>query len=271
VPELPEVETTLRGIAPHLTGRLITSVVCRVPKLRLPLAPTLVRDLTGQRIDSVARRGKYLLLRCGGGTLLIHLGMTGHLRLVPSGTPPGKYDHFELGYDHGPLLRLTDPRKFATVLWVSADPLAHPLLAGLGPEPLTAAFSAAYLLARSRQRTIAVKSLLMDSKVVVGVGNIYANEALFRAGVLPVTPAGKLTRRQCADLVAAVREVLAEAIELGGTTLEDFFNEVGKPGYFRLQLRVYGRAGEPCSQCGSPVQFGRLGGRSTYYCPVCQR
>lgn len=271
MPELPEVETTRQGIAPHLTGRTIVGVVCRVAKLRLPLAPTLARDLAGQRIGAVERRGKYLLLRCSGGTLVLHLGMTGHLRLVAAGTPAGRHDHLELALDDGAMLRLTDPRKFGTVFWTAEDPLAHPLLAALGPEPLTDAFSGAYLHERSRRRTIAVKPLLMDSRVVVGIGNIYANEALFRAGILPATPAGRLTLDQWERLVKAVRDVLVEALALGGTTLQEFLVGEARPGYFRLQLKSYGRAGEPCCQCGSPIQLDRLGGRSTYYCPTCQR
>jgi formamidopyrimidine-DNA glycosylase len=271
MPELPEVETTRRGIAPHLLGRVIAGVVLRAARLRLPLAPILGEELTGRRIVAVERRGKYLLIRCDGGTLIVHLGMSGHLRLVAAGTPAGKYDHVELVLDNGRLLRLSDPRKFGTVLWVSGDPFRHPLLANLGPEPLTGEFSATYLHECSRGRKVAVKPFLMDNRIVVGVGNIYANEALFRAGIDPATPAGKLTRQQCARLTAAVHEVLTEAIALGGTTLRDYLDSEGKPGYFRLNLRVYGRSGELCGQCASAIQLSRLGGRSTYWCPVCQR
>lgn len=271
MPELPEVETTRRGIAPHLLGRIITGVILRTAKLRLPLAPTFGDELAGRRIVAVERRGKYLLITCDGGTLIVHLGMSGHLRLAAAKTPAGKYDHVELVLDNGRLLRLNDPRKFGTVVWVTGDPLQHPLLANLGPEPLTGDFSAAYLNERSRGRTVAVKPFLMDNRIVAGIGNIYANEALFRAGINPATPAGRLTRQQCTLLAAAVQEVLTEAIALGGTTLRDYLDGEGKPGYFRLNLRVYGRSGESCGHCAAAIQLSRLGGRSTYWCPVCQQ
>lgn len=270
MPELPEVETTRRGIAPHLIGRTVTAVILRVEKLRLPLSPGLCGDLTGRRIEGVTRRGKYLLLTMDGGTLLVHLGMTGHLRLAEAGTPSGRHDHFELTLDNGSLLRLNDPRKFGTVLWLSVDPYSHPLFVGLGPEPLEDEFSAAYLYRISRKRRVAVKPLLMNSRLVVGVGNIYANEALFRAGIAPSRPAGKLTESDCERLVAAVKAVLSEAIVLGDATLQDYLNAEGKPAYFSLELKVYGREGEVCSSCATPLQQSRLGGRATCWCPVCQ-
>jgi formamidopyrimidine-DNA glycosylase len=271
MPELPEVETTRRGIAPHLIGRTMTGAIMRTAKLRLPLAPDLPHRLAGQRIEAVARRGKYLLFHCPGGTLLIHLGMTGHLRLLPQGTAAGRHDRLDILLDNRTLLRLVDPRKFGTVLWTTAEPLGHPLLAALGPEPLTDSFDGGYLYTVSRRRSVAVKSLLMDSRVVAGVGNIYANEALFRAGILPATPSGQLTRPGCEKLAAKVKEVLAAAIEQGGTTLQEFVVNEERPGYFRLSLAVYGRAGEPCPCCGTPILLGRTGGRSTYWCPCCQR
>jgi formamidopyrimidine-DNA glycosylase len=270
MPELPEVETTRLGIAPHLAGRTISGVTLRAAKLRLPLAAELPQQLTGQRINAVARRGKYLLFACADGTLLLHLGMTGHLRLIPSGTPPGRHDHVELHLDNNTTLRLTDPRKFGTLLWLTADPLQHPLLAGLGPEPLSPAFSADYLYQRSRRRTVAIKLFIMNSTIVVGVGNIYANEALFRARINPAQPAGSLTPEQAGRLTTAVRQVLDEAIACGGTTLRDYVDAAGNPGYFRLELQAYGRGGEPCRVCGTALQLSRLGGRSTCWCPVCQ-
>ena len=270
MPELPEVETTRHGITPHLIGRTVTAVILRAEKLRLPLSPTLCSLLPGRRIEGVTRRGKYLLLTMEGGTLLVHLGMTGHLRLAAAGTPPGRYDHFELTLDNGNLLRLNDPRKFGTVLWLNSDPYSHPLFVGLGPEPLEDDFSAAYLYRISRKRRVAVKPLLMNSRLVVGVGNIYANEALFRAGIAPSRAAGKLTEVDCERLVVAVKAVLREAIVLGGTTLQDYLDVEGKPGYFRLELKVYGREGEPCSICSTPLQQSRLGGRATCWCPSCQ-
>ena len=270
MPELPEVETTLRGIAPHLTGQIIIGITLRTAKLRLPLAPELREELTGQQIITVDRRGKYLLFRTAGGTLLLHLGMTGHLRLIPSETPAVKYAHFELHLDNGTTLRLIDPRKFGTVLWLTGDPFRHPLLCGLGPEPLSPEFSPDYLYQRSRGRSVAIKIFIMNSRIVAGVGNIYANEALFRAGINPAQATGRLTMAQSERLVTAVQLVLAEAIALGGTTLHDYLDAEGKSGYFRLELKVYNRAGEPCSICATALQSSRLGGRSTCWCPVCQ-
>jgi formamidopyrimidine-DNA glycosylase len=270
MPELPEVETTRRGIAMHLTGRTITAVTIRTAKLRLPLTPELHRELCGRQIVSVERRGKYLLFSCNGGTLLLHLGMTGHLRLIPTGSPPGKYDHVELHLDNNTTLRFTDPRKFGTLLWLTTDPLRHPLLAGLGPEPLSAGFSAEYLYNASRGRTVAIKCFIMNSRIVVGVGNIYANEALFSARIDPALPSGSLSPEQAGRLATAVRQTLEAAIARGGTSLHDYLDAAGNPGYFRLELQVYGRGGEPCCVCGTPLEVSRLGGRSTCWCPVCQ-
>jgi len=270
MPELPEVETTRRGIAPHLIGHTISGVVLRAAKLRLPLTAELPQQLTGQRINAVERRGKYLLFACNDGTLLLHLGMTGHLRLVPSAAMAGRHDHVELRLDNDTTLRFTDPRKFGTMLWLTTDPLRHPLLAGLGPEPLSDEFSADYLFRRSRRRTVAIKLFIMNSRIVVGAGNIYANEALFRARINPEQAAGSLDMEQTARLAAAIRQVLEEAIALGGTTLHDYVDASGNPGFFRLKLLVYGRGGEACSSCGTPLQLSRLGGRSTCWCPDCQ-
>ncbi len=271
MPELPEVETTRRGLAPHLTGHQITGVTVRQPQLRWPVPCGLAATLRGRTIEAVERRGKYLLLRFAHGTLILHLGMSGSLYLVAAGTAAGKHDHLDLGLDSGLMLRLTDPRRFGAVLWTRADPLQHELLRELGPEPLDDAFDGAYLATRAQGRKAAIKLLIMDSKVVVGVGNIYANEALFRAGIDPRRPAGRVAAARLGRLAVAIKAVLREAIQQGGTTLRDFVGGDGKPGYFAQQLRVYGREGESCPQCGGTVRSVRLGQRSTYYCPVCQR
>ncbi|MEJ2060444.1 MAG: bifunctional DNA-formamidopyrimidine glycosylase/DNA-(apurinic or apyrimidinic site) lyase [Gammaproteobacteria bacterium] len=271
MPELPEVETTRRGIAPHVEGHRVRRVVVRQPRLRWPVPSALAHALTGQRIDRIERRGKYLLLRTAAGTAIIHLGMSGSLRIVAAATPPEAHDHVDLVLDSGKALRLRDPRRFGAVLWTRRDPLRHKLLADLGPEPLGEDFTGAYLHARAHGRRVAIKALIMDSKVVVGVGNIYANEALFLAGIHPARAAGRLSAARCERLAAAIKQVLAEAIGQGGTTLRDFVREDGQPGYFRIHLRVYDREGEPCPQCGTPIRKLTQGQRSTWYCPRCQR
>ena len=271
MPELPEVETTRRGIAPHVIGRTIRDAVIRNRRLRWPITHGLATRLRGRQVQAVERRGKYLLLRCDCGTLILHLGMSGSLRLVDAAAAVGKHDHFDLLLDTGMALRLTDPRRFGAVLWTADEPAQHPLLRDLGPEPLTAEFDGAYLFARSRGRKTAIKQFIMDGKVVVGVGNIYANEALFRVGIHPARAAGRLSHERCQRLAAAIEEVLREAIAQGGTTLRDFVGGDGKPGYFAQRLRVYDRAGEPCPVCGTAIKQLRQGQRSTYYCPHCQR
>lgn len=270
MPELPEVETTRLAIAPLLTGQTISDVTLRAAKLRLPLSAELPRQLSGQRIDSISRRGKYLLFSCTDGTLLLHLGMTGHLRLVPSITPPGKHDHVELHLANSSSLRLHDPRKFGTLLWLTTNPNCHPLLAELGPEPLSADFTAEHLYRQTQRRRVAIKTLIMNSKIVVGVGNIYANEALFLARISPLQKAGALSREQAERLVMAIRKQLEEAIRCGGTTLHDYLQQSNNPEYFPLKLNVYARGGEPCNDCGGTLRSDRLGGRSTVWCPVCQ-
>jgi formamidopyrimidine-DNA glycosylase len=270
MPELPEVETTSRGIAPYVTGQRISRVVVRERRLRRPIARGFAAALTGQRIHSVGRRGKYLLLACDAGTLIVHLGMSGTLRLVPAATRPQKHDHVDLQLSNGLVLRLRDPRRFGLMVWTTEDPLAHPLLSGLGPEPLARAFNAAYLFRQSRGRTVAVKQFIMDAKVVVGVGNIYANEALFMAGVDPRRAAGAVTAREYGAIAKAVKSVLRKAIVAGGTTLRDYVDGAGRSGYFSQQLLVYGRAGEPCRRCAGIITVMRLGQRATYYCPRCQ-
>jgi formamidopyrimidine-DNA glycosylase len=245
--------------------------VVRQPSLRWPVPKGLSALLAGRRVEGLARRGKYLLLDVGTGAVLIHLGMSGSLRLVPADTPPQKHDHLDFLFEGGQAVRFTDPRRFGAVLWTAAPPAEHPLLAHLGPEPLGPAFDGAYLWLRARGRRVAVKALLMDSRVVVGVGNIYANEALFRSRIDPRRPAGRISSLRFERLAEAVREVLTEAIAQGGTTLRDFVAEDGRPGYFQQQLQVYGRAGRPCVRCAAALREVRLGQRSTVYCPRCQR
>ena len=271
MPELPEVETTRRGIEPHLLGARVTSLLLRERRLRWPVPEVLERALPGQRFESVGRRGKYLLLGTPAGHALLHLGMSGSLRVTDSSSPLRKHDHADFVLDNGVILRFHDPRRFGCILWLEGDPMAHPLLASLGPEPLSEDFNGAYLHARSRGGKAAVKSFLMDSKVVVGVGNIYANEALFGAGINPHRKAGAISRARYERLAGEVKQTLARAIEVGGTTLRDFVGGDGKPGYFSQSLRVYGRGGEPCPACGKPLRETRLGQRSTIYCIICQR
>ncbi|WP_297526871.1 bifunctional DNA-formamidopyrimidine glycosylase/DNA-(apurinic or apyrimidinic site) lyase [Thiohalobacter sp.] len=270
MPELPEVETTRRGIAPHLAGRHITSVIVRQRRLRWAIPKALERELPGQPVTAVERRAKYLLIRTPAGTAILHLGMSGSLRLLPADTPAGPHDHVDLVLEDGRCLRLTDPRRFGALLWTRRDPARHRLLAGLGPEPLGPEFDGALLHARSRGRRTPVKAFIMDSHVVVGVGNIYANEALFRAGIHPARAAGRIGRTRCDRLAQAIREVLAEAIAQGGTSLRDFVGSDGRPGYFRQTLAVYGRGGQPCPRCGHALREIRIAQRSTVYCPRCQ-
>jgi formamidopyrimidine-DNA glycosylase len=271
MPELPEVETTRRGIEPYVDGQTVERVVVRHSGLRWPVPDELSQWVSGLKVRSVSRRGKYLLLAFERGTLLIHLGMSGSLRVVQADEPVGKHDHVDIAFANGAVVRFNDPRRFGAVLW-TAEPVAdHELIAHLGPEPLTPEFDADYVFQRSRKRTQAIKQFLMDSKVVVGVGNIYANEALFAAGIRPTRAAGKVTRKQYELLVAEVKKVLARAITQGGTTLKDFVGGDGKPGYFKQELLVYGRGGEPCCQCGKVLKEVKLGQRATVYCTQCQK
>ncbi|MEW5904166.1 MAG: bifunctional DNA-formamidopyrimidine glycosylase/DNA-(apurinic or apyrimidinic site) lyase [Pseudomonadota bacterium] len=271
MPELPEVETTLRGIAPHLQGATVRQVMVRDGRLRWPVPADLARTLQGHTVRELSRRAKYLLIRFDHGTLLLHLGMSGSLRILPHGTPPALHDHFDLVLDNGELMRLRDPRRFGAVLWYTGDPATHPLLAHLGPEPLLEAFDGDYLYRATRRRSAAIKLMLMDNQVVVGVGNIYANEALFRAGIRPQLAAAKLSRPRCAALVQTIRDVLREAIAQGGSTLRDFIHSDGSSGYFQQSYFVYGRAGEPCRRCGTPIRQAKQGQRSSFWCPHCQR
>ncbi len=271
MPELPEVETTRRGIAPHVEGKRVKAVLVRESRLRWPIPAALARDLPGQKIDSIERRAKYLILRARTGTLLVHLGMSGSLRIVDPAEPARKHDHVDIVLTGERALRFHDPRRFGCMLWVTDDIHAHPLLAGLGPEPLSPEFTAEYLFARSRKRSAPIKSFIMDQRIVVGVGNIYANEALFGAGISPRRKGGSVTRAQYEALVTEIKAVLKRAITSGGTTLRDFVGGDGEPGYFAQALQVYGRGGEPCVSCRSKLTEFRQGQRTTVYCPLCQR
>jgi len=270
VPELPEVEVTRACIAPHITGNTVAGVTVHRSKLRWPVSPELVDLLPGQTIHSVERRGKYLLLHCPLGGVLIHLGMTGQLRILQNADDLGKHDHVELAFENGIVLRLNDARCFGSVLWAGSDPSAHKLLADLGPEPLTDSFNGAYLYRKSRGRKLAVKQFIMDHRVVAGVGNIYANEALFHAGILPTTPAGLLDEDRSEHLAQALKSELATAIEIGLAWLDPAARG-GKVGYFPRQWAVYQRAGLPCESCAEPIQHIRSGQRSTFFCTTCQR
>ncbi|MBA4503567.1 bifunctional DNA-formamidopyrimidine glycosylase/DNA-(apurinic or apyrimidinic site) lyase [Marinobacterium marinum] len=270
MPELPEVETTRRGIAPHVEQRRVTALEVRQPRLRWPVPDQLPQWVVGDRVISIERRAKYLLFKFARGTLIVHLGMSGSLRILPCGASIGKHDHVDMQLDSGQLMRLTDPRRFGAVLWQENGTL-HPLLASLGPEPLSEAFDAEYLQRCCRGRRTAIKALIMNADVVVGVGNIYANEALHNAGIDPRRAAGRISAARLERLVAAIKRVLAAAIEQGGTTLRDFVGGDGKPGYFKQELHVYGRAGEPCHQCGEILSEVKLGQRSTVFCRQCQR
>ena len=271
MPELPEVETVRRGIAPLILGRPVDQVVLRTAGLRWPFPPELNQVLVGRPFREVARRGKYLLLFNEGGCLILHLGMSGHVRVIPAHIPAGSHDHVDIVLADGNCLRLNDPRRFGALLWTEADPARHPLLANLGPEPLGEEFSGEMLFQRSRGRRVAVKNFLMDSRIVVGVGNIYAAESLFRAGIHPLRAAGKVSRERYLALADAARAILAQAIERGGTTLRDFISPDGAPGYFEQELRVYGRGGAPCKACGTRLKEARIGQRSSAWCPRCQR
>jgi formamidopyrimidine-DNA glycosylase len=271
MPELPEVETARRGIAPYLVGRRVAGVTVRDRRLRWPVPAGLEQEVRGQTVEAVDRRGKYLLLRTGPGTLILHLGMSGSLRVVDHHTPAGPHDHVDLALEGGQALRLTDPRRFGCLLWTRDAPERHPLLAGLGPEPFEPAFCGAYLYRLSRGRRAPVKAFLMDGHVVTGVGNIYASESLFLAGVHPARPAGRVGPARYGRLAESVRTVLAEAIEAGGTTLRDFVGVDGNPGYFAQHLRVYEREGEPCEVCGHSLRRRVIGQRASYFCPHCQR
>ncbi|HYD55665.1 MAG TPA: bifunctional DNA-formamidopyrimidine glycosylase/DNA-(apurinic or apyrimidinic site) lyase [Burkholderiales bacterium] len=269
MPELPEVEVTRRGLAPRISGRTISAVVVREPRMRWPV-PRGLQRLAGRTVRAVKRRGKYLLVDCGSGHLILHLGMSGSLRVLPTGTPPLKHDHFDLVFGER-TLRLRDPRRFGAVLWTEALPELHPLLAHLGVEPLSRAFDAARLHALSRGARVNVKQFLMDGRRVVGVGNIYASESLFRARISPRRRAGRLSLADCAALAREIKLTLREAIRAGGSTLRDFVGSDGAAGYFQQRYWVYDRAGQRCRRCGTEVRRIVQGQRATYYCPRCQK
>lgn len=269
MPELPEVETSRRGIEPHLVGARIVHAIVRNERLRWPVSQEII-SLSDQPVLSVQRRAKYLLLELPSGWIIIHLGMSGSLRVLPEALPPAKHDHVDLVMSTGKILRYTDPRRFGAWLW-SCDLTASNVLAHLGPEPLSEAFSADYLFEKSRGRRTPVKPWLMDNKLVVGVGNIYASESLFVAGILPDRAAMALSYEEAALLVKTIKAVLLRSIEQGGTTLRDFLQTDGKPGYFAQELQVYGRGGEPCRVCGAPIESAKHAQRSTFFCPVCQK
>jgi formamidopyrimidine-DNA glycosylase len=270
MPELPEVETARRGIAPYLLGQRVTRVIVRERRLRWPVPAALANSLRGQVIRAVERRAKYILLRTAAGTAILHLGMSGSLRVVPCDTPPSKWDHVDIALASGRCLRLRDPRRFGALLWTACDPARHKLLKGLGPEPLGPEFSGDLLYEKSRGRTAAIRDFLLNGRIVAGVGNIYANESLFLAGIRPQRAAGRISRRRYARLAETLRDTLEQAIRAGGTTLRDFQNADGRPGYFQQTLRVYGRSGEPCPACQTPIRALKLGQRSAFYCRRCQ-
>jgi len=269
MPELPEVETTRRGIAPLLQERQVTEVILRNLRLRWPVDPELPQHLRGLQLRQVSRRAKYLLLDFGSGWLILHLGMSGSLRVIPAATPAEAHDHLDICFGDS-CLRLRDPRRFGAAIWWPEHPASHPLLVHLGPEPLDQSFDGDYLFRLGRGRNTAVKNFIMDQQVVVGVGNIYASESLFAAGIHPKRAAGRISRERYRRLAEAIKTTLARAISAGGTTLRDFQQSDGRPGYFRHELLVYDRAGEPCHRCGTALQQQRIGQRASYWCPRCQ-
>ena len=270
MPELPEVETTRRGIEPLVAGARVDRVVVRERRLRWPIPGEVERELTGATMLGVGRRAKYLLLESERGTAIAHLGMSGSFAVVAAGTEPDVHDHYDVVFEGGKALRFTDPRKFGSLLWGGRDPMRHKLLADLGPEPFSADFSGAWLKERSLGRRVAVKSFLMMPAVVAGMGNIYASEALYRAGIHPRRAAGRIALRRYDALARVIRDVLGEAIEAGGTTLRDFADASGRPGYFAQRLDVYDREGQSCRRCGSSIRRSVIGQRASYYCANCQ-
>lgn len=269
MPELPEVETTLRGIKPYLKDKTVEDVVIRCDKLRWSV-PALKTTLVGQRLQTLSRRGKYLLLQFEAGTLIIHLGMSGSLKILTSSTLAQKHEHVDIVFSSTFTLRYRDPRRFGVILWTSDNPQNHVLLKSLGVEPLDKAFTAEFLFQVAHKRNTTIKSLIMNSHIIVGVGNIYATESLFFAGIHPACPAKLLTLQQCEALVTAIKKILKRAIQQGGTTLKDFVNSEGKPGYFSQQLNVYGRQQQPCYVCQTTIESIQLGQRSSAFCPYCQ-
>jgi len=270
MPELPEVETSRRGIAPWVENQQVRDVIVRDRRLRWPIPADIDRNLPGQQIRSVKRRAKYLLFDTAAGTAMLHLGMSGSVRIIDHDEPAGKHDHVDICFESGKALRFRDPRRFGSLLWTK-DPQNHELLRDLGPEPLSDVFDGNYLLRKSRGRKVSIKQFIMNATVVVGVGNIYASEALFRSGIHPKRKAGRVSAARISNLASAIKSVLEQAIKAGGTTLRDFHGGDGEPGYFKQQLDVYDRAGLPCRKCSERISAIVLGQRSTYYCKQCQR
>ena len=271
MPELPEVETTRRGIEPALAGHRVQSIIVRERRLRWPIVKDLEARLAGQRVLGVERRAKYILIRFAVGTVILHLGMSGSVRLVKPDTPPRKHDHVDFVMDSGWTVRFHDPRRFGSLTFTEDDPELHPLLKKLAPEPLSAAFDGKYLYRATRKRKVAIKLLIMNSQLVVGVGNIYASEALFRARISPKRRASRISELEAGRLARAIKAVLAAAVKIGGTTLRDYVNADGAPGYFRQRLYVYERGGDKCRVCRGEVKQFTQGQRSTYWCTTCQR
>ncbi len=269
MPELPEVEVCRLGISPHVLNQQVVKVTVRHKQLRWPV-PDEVQQLVNHKVEAVERRSKYLLLKFSHGTLLLHLGMSGTVRIVDTSVAVKKHDHFDLLFEHGKILRLNDPRRFGAVLWFEQHQDEQGILTKLGPEPLSADFNSDYLYQKAQMRKVPIKSFLMNNQVVVGVGNIYANEALFQAGILPTTLAANISEPRFARLTEIIKQVLTAAIKQGGTTLKDFTQSDGKPGYFAQELMVYGRAGKPCVICSTPLEEIRQSNRSSVFCPNCQ-
>ncbi|NOQ13918.1 MAG: bifunctional DNA-formamidopyrimidine glycosylase/DNA-(apurinic or apyrimidinic site) lyase [Methyloprofundus sp.] len=270
MPELPEVETTLRGISPHIKNQIVSKVIIRQPKLRWPIPAELPQLIEQQTLKSLSRRAKYLLLHFNTGTLLIHLGMSGSLRILSTDTPYAKHDHFELVFKHQKIMRLTDPRRFGAVLWLGIEPYKHTLLSNLGPEPLSNDLTGQYLYEKSRHKKVSIKQFIMNQAIVTGVGNIYCTEALFYAGISPVRAAGNISLKRYQTLVMQIKKTLSLAIEQGGTTLRDFVGSDGTPGYFKQQLSAYGRSGLPCTHCQQALTEIKQAQRTTVYCTHCQ-
>ena len=269
MPELPEVETTLRGITPHIQNKKIKDIVVRNQKLRWSIPTDLNKNFKNQKIKNVKRRAKYLLFETAAGHIILHLGMSGSLRIVTRNIQPNKHDHVDIVFNKY-ILRFHDPRRFGTLLWTPQNPLEHKLLKKLGPEPLDRKFNGEYLHKHAVSRKVNIKSFIMNSQIVVGIGNIYASEALFLSGIHPQRAAGRISLMRYEKLAKNIKKVLNTAIELGGTTLRDFVREDGKPGYFANQLNVYNKKGAPCPKCKSPIQVRVLGQRSSFYCSHCQ-
>lgn len=271
MPELPEVETLCRSLEKYLKNEIIRCFHVRQTRLRLPVPVADLKNLVGCEIRAVTRRGKYLILTTDDWDILVHLGMSGMLQMVIDEKPPGRHDHLDIVFHGGKILRYHDPRRFGLFLPVPSPAVSHPLLSHMGPEPFSPELSGHYLYRRSRNRRITIKQFLMDETIVAGLGNIYANESLFRAGIRPLKPAGRIRREEYDKIVSSVQNVLSEALESGGTTLRDFMKLNGEPGFFKPKLKVYGRRGEPCLQCGETIRVVTLGGRSTFFCSNCQK